>query len=255
MSTRCSARRPKAELADHLLDGRIGPIPPRLRAARIAVRSRCVRARGLAGVPGARSRPALRAPVRVPAGRRHAPTARASTWSCACWRRAPRMRQSPPAPRSVRMAGSCAAACWSPATDDPGQASLLARPLRVEERIVDFVLGSDRLDARLTAYAQLFDTDDGARDWALPHPVLDGLVRLLGQRGVGRLLYLYGPVGAGKRVTARAACAAANRACCWSTLPPCSRRWVNAPPRLLPPPRARPCCRTRSSCSTASTLC
>ena len=36
-----------------------------------------------------------------------------------------------------------------PSADEPAQASLLARPLRVEERIVDYLLGSDRIDVRL----------------------------------------------------------------------------------------------------------
>src|SRR5262252_409441 len=33
-----------------------------------------------------------------------------------------------------------------PSFDEPTQASLLARPLRIEERIVDYLVGSDRID-------------------------------------------------------------------------------------------------------------
>jgi AAA+ superfamily predicted ATPase len=95
--------------------------------------------------------------------------------------------------------------------EEAAQNSLLARPLRVDERIVDFVLGSDRVDARLADYTQLFGTHDAASGWELPHDVVRGLVRVLEQRRVGRVIYLRGPIGAGKRAVARAASAAAQR--------------------------------------------
>jgi SpoVK/Ycf46/Vps4 family AAA+-type ATPase len=98
-----------------------------------------------------------------------------------------------------------------PGNEEASQASLLARPLKVEERIVEYVLGSDRVDARLAPYTQLFAADDDAQKWALPYASLPGLVRVLAQRGVTRVVYLHGPVGAGKRATVRAAAAAAQR--------------------------------------------
>jgi hypothetical protein len=95
--------------------------------------------------------------------------------------------------------------------EETSQASLLARPLRPEERIVEYVLGSNRLDSRLAAYTQLYPADDSARNWALPPEVQLGLVRVFSQHNTGRLVYLQGPAGAAKRAIARAACAGAER--------------------------------------------
>ena len=99
-----------------------------------------------------------------------------------------------------------------PPSEEPAHASLLARPLRIEERVVDYLVGSDRLDVRLEPFAELFAADDGAAEWSLPGDLRAGLVRLL-QDPIdrGRLLYLCGPAGAAKRGTARAACAQAGR--------------------------------------------
>ncbi len=99
-----------------------------------------------------------------------------------------------------------------PPTEDATQVSLLSRALRVEERIVEYVLGSDRVDARLTAYTQVFEADDAAAAWALPHEALPGLLRVFASRDRPRIVYLHGPAGAAKRATARAAAAAAQRA-------------------------------------------
>ncbi len=66
-----------------------------------------------------------------------------------------------------------------PPADEPAQASLLARPLRIEERIVDYLVGSDRIDVRLEPFAQLFPADDDAVHWSLPDDQRAGLVRLL----------------------------------------------------------------------------
>jgi SpoVK/Ycf46/Vps4 family AAA+-type ATPase len=101
----------------------------------------------------------------------------------------------------------------TPPADDggSGQASLLARPLRIEERIVDYLVGSDRVDVRLEPLARLFGADDSAAQWSLPDDLRTGLVRLLSD-GRPHLLYLCGPASAAKRGTARAAAAQADRA-------------------------------------------
>lgn len=97
-----------------------------------------------------------------------------------------------------------------PPADEPGQASLLARPLRIEERIVDYLVGSDRLDVRLEPFGRLYSAEDTAASWSLPDDLRLGLVRLLSDKQ-DRLLYLCGPAAAAKRGTARAASAQAGR--------------------------------------------
>jgi hypothetical protein len=99
--------------------------------------------------------------------------------------------------------------------DNAGQTSLLSRPLRVDERVVEYMLGSDRLDSRVEVFGYLFAPADAARQWQLPNDIRAGLVVALRQRaGMGNLgpvVYLHGAIGSGKRATARAACAAAGR--------------------------------------------
>ena len=98
-----------------------------------------------------------------------------------------------------------------PSEETTSQASLLARPLRVEERVVEYLAGSDGIDARLDPFAQLYSAGDIAAQWWLPEDLRLGLVRLLSEGDRARLLYLCGPASAGKRGTARAACAQAER--------------------------------------------
>jgi SpoVK/Ycf46/Vps4 family AAA+-type ATPase len=101
--------------------------------------------------------------------------------------------------------------------DASGQPSLLARPLRVEERVVEYMLGSDRMDARVAQFGQIFESDTDGAAWALPSELQDGLVTFLRTAAsqpaprVGPLIYIQGAAGAGKRAIARAACAAAGR--------------------------------------------
>jgi winged helix domain-containing protein/ATPase family protein associated with various cellular activities (AAA) len=100
---------------------------------------------------------------------------------------------------------------FPPPAEEPGQASLLARPLRIEERVVDYLVGSDRVDVRLEPFARLFGAEDPAAGWSLPDDLRLGLVRLLADPVErGRLLYLCGPASSAKRGTARAACAQAG---------------------------------------------
>jgi SpoVK/Ycf46/Vps4 family AAA+-type ATPase len=101
----------------------------------------------------------------------------------------------------------------TPPPDEAGQASLLARPLRVEERVVEYLVGSDRIDVRLEPFARVLSAEDTPAAWSLPEDARAGLVRLLRDPidRRARLLYLCGPAAAAKRVTARAACAQAGR--------------------------------------------
>jgi SpoVK/Ycf46/Vps4 family AAA+-type ATPase len=101
--------------------------------------------------------------------------------------------------------------------DDSGQMSLLARPLRVDERIVEYMLGSDRLDPRVAAHGRLFGAGEAGQEWVLPAEIHDGLVSILREeprgpnRHVGPVIYLHGAAASGKRAMARAACVAAGQ--------------------------------------------
>ncbi|MGH2367154.1 MAG: hypothetical protein ACRDI2_03060, partial [Chloroflexota bacterium] len=107
---------------------------------------------------------------------------------------------------------------------------LLARPLRVDERIADFLLNSDRPDPRIESVCELYPAPPEGQEAdvvALPSDVRDGLIRLLrgatnrggeaakgrgaGPAGRGPILYLHGGPGTSKLATARAVCGLAGR--------------------------------------------
>jgi SpoVK/Ycf46/Vps4 family AAA+-type ATPase len=99
--------------------------------------------------------------------------------------------------------------------DDPAhhESPLAAKYLKVEERVVEYLFGSDRLDSCLAPYARRVVPQAGLDDVTLPRGVRDLLVRPLQQHHTSRpgLVYLLnGPDGVGKRTTAAALCQAAD---------------------------------------------
>jgi len=201
---------PTGDLAEHLRHGRIGPIPPRMEqlAQLFELDSFEQEALLVCLAPDLELRyERLYAYLQDDVTRRRPNVDLVLRLLGSSFRSGPVAARAAlgPGGRLVRRGLLAAAA------EEAAQNSLLARPLRVDERIVDFVLGSDRVDARLADYTQLFGTHDAASGWELPHDVLRGLVRVLEQRRVGRVVYLRGPIGAGKRAVARAASAAAQR--------------------------------------------
>jgi adenylate kinase family enzyme len=108
-----------------------------------------------------------------------------------------------------------------PPEDHADQAALLARPLRLEERVVDYLLGSDEIDPRVAPFADV-SVADATRLQRPLSEALAGLARLISNADratSGPVLYLEGPPGSGKRGSARVACAAANRALLLVDLP------------------------------------
>lgn len=94
--------------------------------------------------------------------------------------------------------------------DPAGSASpLLARFLKADDRVVDYLLGSDVVDGRLRHHVAT--TTTAAELEALPVAVetMDRLSRLVGSGTSGnadRIFYFQGPYGVGKRATAEALC-------------------------------------------------
>ncbi len=99
-------------------------------------------------------------------------------------------------------------------SDEPAT-SLMARPLSVDDRVVQYVLGSDIVDPGLAPFVQLVsgvglpevpsflaDCPSTLVPW-----LQDGYARV----GPMPLVYLSGPTDAGKQLVAGAACAAAGR--------------------------------------------
>jgi MoxR-like ATPase len=97
-------------------------------------------------------------------------------------------------------------------TEDPGHRDppLLSRYLKPEDRVVDFLLGSDELDPRLAPFARA--TGPRARLDALLLPeALRARLRGLACGAAEGVFYLQGPYGVGKRSVAEAVCAEAGR--------------------------------------------
>lgn len=91
-------------------------------------------------------------------------------------------------------------------TDVPDREStFLSRPLRAEQRIVDYLLGQNELDERLRSFTSI---DNAARAFNTVH-LPESLVNELQDVGrsfaeQGALIFLHGPKGCGKRTAAEA---------------------------------------------------
>lgn len=88
--------------------------------------------------------------------------------------------------------------------------SFLSRSLRVEERIVDFLLEHDAIDRRVAGFTTVSLPSRAWSSLHLPEPVCTHLHRAA-QMPAGAILYLCGPRGAGKASAAEALCAEAAR--------------------------------------------
>jgi SpoVK/Ycf46/Vps4 family AAA+-type ATPase len=87
--------------------------------------------------------------------------------------------------------------------------TLLNRYLKLDERIVNYLLGSDEIDVRLARQVLLVDPKHTIENLILPADLLNRLKLLFenhgnGDRGLS--LYFQGPYGVGKRSTAGALC-------------------------------------------------
>lgn len=96
---------------------------------------------------------------------------------------------------------------------------LLAHFLKIDERIVQYLLGSDQTDARLIPFVRWGEPQVPWRDLILPEDVKGRLEQILGWYGElraqafrvngqpkGLILYLQGPARVGKQATAEALC-------------------------------------------------
>ena len=83
---------------------------------------------------------------------------------------------------------------------------LLAKSLKVDERIINYLLGLDQIDARLLPFAQLIEAQIAWQDVILLDDLKLQLSQLLNRLDEGTILHFQGPDGVGKRTTAEAMC-------------------------------------------------
>jgi SpoVK/Ycf46/Vps4 family AAA+-type ATPase len=99
--------------------------------------------------------------------------------------------------------------------DDPSnpKAPLLSRYLKLDERVVNYLLGSDEIDARLVNYLSLIEPKRALDSLLLPSDLLNQIGSLIERRcnaGESLDLYFQGQYGVGKRSTAEALCRVAG---------------------------------------------
>jgi AAA+ superfamily predicted ATPase len=96
--------------------------------------------------------------------------------------------------------------------DDPsaGTSSLLAKNLKADDRIVNYLLGSDEVDARLRRYAHLVNPSVSIEDLVLVEEVEAQLYHCASALldSTESVIYLQGPHGIGKKTAAEAICQA-----------------------------------------------
>jgi AAA+ superfamily predicted ATPase len=100
--------------------------------------------------------------------------------------------------------------------EEPGQraVSLLDSTLRLESRVVGFLLGDDAIDARLQPYARLVAAEVTLDDLVFPEAFRGQLAQLTEQActaGPAFVYYFQGPSGTGKRSAAAVCCQAMAR--------------------------------------------
>jgi hypothetical protein len=103
----------------------------------------------------------------------------------------------------------------TPTDDIAAQSPLLARPLSLDERIVEYLLGSDQPDPRIATFSKLYHAAQAPPPAAVLGTSEVRLVELLGDRSAapryGPVVYMNGSVGTSKRATVRAMCQVAGR--------------------------------------------
>ncbi|MBZ5553735.1 MAG: AAA family ATPase [Acidobacteriia bacterium] len=95
--------------------------------------------------------------------------------------------------------------------DDPShpQPTQLSRFLKADDRILDYLLGSNDLDVRLLPVARLTNPQTRLDDLVLPKDFKQHLLSLAAEgraKGEGILFHFFGPSGVGKGATAEALC-------------------------------------------------
>ncbi|MBE0431751.1 MAG: AAA family ATPase, partial [Dehalococcoidia bacterium] len=98
--------------------------------------------------------------------------------------------------------------------DEPAQRTtpLLARSIQADERMIDYLLGTDRIDARLLPFCRLVDPQLRLHDIILPAETSSHLYELITRfRHDALICHVYGAYGVGKQATAEAACCELGR--------------------------------------------
>jgi SpoVK/Ycf46/Vps4 family AAA+-type ATPase len=90
-----------------------------------------------------------------------------------------------------------------------GQASLLSRPLRLDDRITAYLLGSEVLDETIAGFTRVASPAAGMDDLLASEKFKLELLRLCG--GGEKLCLFTGPRGSGRKLTAEILCAEAGR--------------------------------------------
>ena len=94
--------------------------------------------------------------------------------------------------------------------DESGSHSFLSRPLKLDERVVRYLMEIDAPDEAIASFSRSVEPRAALGDVMLPPEEMATLVRLFESvvrgEGGGRVLVFYGPPGVGKKYTAEALC-------------------------------------------------
>ena len=90
--------------------------------------------------------------------------------------------------------------------------SLLTGTLRIEERIANYLLGSDEIDPRLDRFVRLASPTIGLEGMVLPEKLRTHLVQVAHSlhNAVPKVIYVQGASGVGKKTTVEALCHSSN---------------------------------------------
>lgn len=87
-----------------------------------------------------------------------------------------------------------------------GQLPLLSRSIKVDERIISFLLGSDDIDPRIRNFSTIEEPKKSFSDLIQDAENKKALNELIIDADVPLIFFFYGPYGTGKKMTAEAVC-------------------------------------------------
>jgi len=85
-------------------------------------------------------------------------------------------------------------------------ASLLSKSIKIDERILQYLLEKDEIDSRLQSFSQLVRPEIRLDEIILPDEAKDLIAMLIAQRPQSLVCHLHGESGSGKKSTAEAIC-------------------------------------------------
>lgn len=90
--------------------------------------------------------------------------------------------------------------------DAEDQLPLISRSIKVDDRIINYLLGSDEIDNLIRDISRIIEPDSSFDELILNEEKKRSVIELIDRKNSPLIFFFYGPYGAGKKMTAEAVC-------------------------------------------------